>query len=324
MGGRSSVRLIASAVVIACVGGLVAWVMLRPHQERPSVFTGYVVTDNLYMAAPVSGTVTSLGVARGQRVAAGAPLFRIDPTSLGARADQARAQIGQSRAQVSADQAELARARAAMAAAQVEAVAAEVDYKRYVDAEHEKAGSVARQQMETAQTIALRAAKLLDAARTGVAAADARIEAGRALVQGSRAGLADAQQQVSQLAPTAPVAARVENVMYQPGEWAPANAPIVSLVPDNKVKVRFYVPQSVVNGFKPGTTVAIACDGCASGMTAKVDYVAPRPEYTPPVIYSLATREKLVFSVEAIPSAPRELVPGQPMDVTAIAGGKPR
>jgi len=106
--------------------------------------------------------------------------------------------------------------------------------------------------------------------------------------------------------------------MYQPGEWAAANAPVVSLIPDDQIKVRFYVPEAAVNAYPPGTMVAISCDGCASGMTARVDYVAGRPEYTPPIIYSLTTRDKLVFLIEAVPSAPRSLTPGQPIDVRPV------
>lgn len=73
-----------------------------------------------------------------------------------------------------------------------------------------------------------------------------------------------------------------------------------------------------MSAYPPGATVAIACDGCASGMTARVNYVASRPEYTPPIIYSLTARDKLVFLVEAAPSAPRALTPGQPIDVTPL------
>ena len=47
-------------------------------------------------------------------------------------------------------------------------------------------------------------------------------------------------------------------------------------------------------------------------------------EYTPPVIYSLETRDKLVFLVEAVPSNPRALVPGQPIDVAPTAEALPR
>jgi HlyD family secretion protein len=100
--------------------------------------------------------------------------------------------------------------------------------------------------------------------------------------------------------------------------------PVVSIVPDGEVKVRFYVPQAVVSAYQPGRSVAIACDGCAANMTATVDFVATRPEYTPPVIYSLDARQKLVFLVEAVPSDPRALVPGQPMDVAATATDLPK
>jgi len=54
-------------------------------------------------------------------------------------------------------------------------------------------------------------------------------------------------------------------------------------------------------------------------MTATVDFVATRPEYTPPIIYSLDARQKLVWLVEARPSDPAALVPGQPMDVAATS-----
>ena len=170
--------------------------------------------------------------------------------------------------------------------------------------------------MEQARATAVGALRQRDAARTDLAAAEARIASGRAALERGRAGLAEAEVNIRELARTAPISARVEDVMYQAGEWAAANAAIVSLVPDDKVKVRFYVPQGQVNAYPPGTEVAIACDGCQAGMTARVDYVATRPEYTPPVIYSLETRSKLVFLVEAAPAAPRALTPGQPIDVT--------
>lgn len=307
--------LMIAVVVGAAVCVLIAWgVINRQHRGSP-VFTGYVVTRNLYMSAPTAGTIDAVSVHRGQRVEAGAPLFRIDPTSLGARADQAAAEVGQSEASLAADNAALSKARADLAAAQVEVDRTAADLNRYLAAEREKAGAVTGQQIDRARSAAVSAQRARDAAATNISAARARIAAGRAQIQGGRAGVVDARRQLDQLAPTAPVAARVEDVMYQPGEWAAANAPVVSLVPDNQIKVRFYVPETMVNAYPPGTTVAVGCDGCPTGMTARVDYVASRPEYTPPIIYSLTTRDKLVFLIEAVPSAPRSLTPGQPIDV---------
>jgi HlyD family secretion protein len=111
--------------------------------------------------------------------------------------------------------------------------------------------------------------------------------------------------------------------MFKAGETVPANVPVVSIVPDGEVKVRFYVPQALVNAYKPGRKVAIGCDGCAAGLTATVNFVASEPEFTPPVIYSLDARQKLVFMVEAVPSNARALVSGQPIDVAPGAGDLP-
>ena len=108
--------------------------------------------------------------------------------------------------------------------------------------------------------------------------------------------------------------------MFQSGEWAPANQPIVALIADAKVKVRFYVSQTDLGRYSVGHRVNFRCDGCAPDLSAQIDYVSSRPEFTPPVIYSLKMRAKLVFMVEARPDRPETLSPGQPVDVTPLRG----
>ncbi len=118
------------------------------------------------------------------------------------------------------------------------------------------------------------------------------------------------------MAPVAPSAARVEQVFYQRGEWAAANQPIVALIPDERVYVRFFVPGASVAAYRPGTRIRFRCDGCPDGLRARIVYVSPRAEYTPPVIYSVGSRDKLVYMVEAVPiDPPLRLKPGQPVDV---------
>ena len=122
------------------------------------------------------------------------------------------------------------------------------------------------------------------------------------------------------LSPTAPAPARVEEVFYQAGEWTPANQPIVSLLPDDRVRLRFFVPETGVARYRPGRTVRFTCDGCGPTRSAVINYVSPRPEYTPPVIYSRKTRDSLVYLVEARPQDPDRLTPGLPVDVAPIDG----
>ena len=126
------------------------------------------------------------------------------------------------------------------------------------------------------------------------------------------------QIRVNQLTPIAPSDARVEDVFYQRGEWVSANQPVVSLLPDAKVKVRFFVPEKDVARYRTGRDVRFACDGCASGLTATIRYVSPRPEFTPPIIYSRDSRDRLVFMVEAYPKRPAGLQPGLPVDVEPL------
>ena len=115
----------------------------------------------------------------------------------------------------------------------------------------------------------------------------------------------------------APAAGEIAETYYRPGEWVPAGAPVASLLPDNRRRLRFFVPEQVVATIKPGDAVEASCDACADPIKATVDFVAPQAEYTPPVIYSRGSREKLVFRVEALPPADQaaRLRPGLPVDV---------
>ena len=133
-------------------------------------------------------------------------------------------------------------------------------------------------------------------------------------------GLVEVRTRMQDLAPKAPVEARVEEVFYRPGEWAAANQPVVSLQPDGEVKLRFFVPEREVARYRPGRTVRFSCDGCGGSRRATITWVSRRPEFTPPVIYSRDNRDRLVFLVEARPENPRELNPGLPVDVAPLSG----
>jgi HlyD family secretion protein len=314
-------RVVAAVVVVSAV--VAAFVLWPRHERQPGDFTGYVVSDDLYMTSPVAGTVGQVAVKRGQRVAAGQTLFSIDPTVRAAAADRARAGVSVSEAQAAQQQAALGRARANLASAQADTVRANAELARLTAARAENASAVAAIEIERARAAATAAIGRRDAARTEAEGARAAIDAARAGVAEAQAGLAAASRELGDLAPTAPRAGRVADVMFKTGESITAGAAVVSITPDDEVKVRFYAPEGRVASVRPGTRVAIACDGCQAGLSAVVDFVAARPEYTPPVIYSLDVREKLVFMVEAAPNEPLALTPGQPLDVT-LAGAKAR
>ncbi len=96
-----------------------------------------------------------------------------------------------------------------------------------------------------------------------------------------------------------------------------AGQAVVSLLPPVNIFVRFFVPEAVVATMHRGDPVGLACDACAVGLTARISFISPQAEYTPPLIYSEANTAKLVFLIEARPPPDQaiQLNPGQPVEV---------
>lgn len=307
---------IALIVVVAAVFGVLVWRgFVRARPQDADVLSGYIEGEALYLAPPVSGAVTTLTVRRGQRVTAAQPLFRVDDRTLAAQRIEAAAEVGQAEAQARAAEAEARQQQAALAQAEAQDANARRDAVRYASVDP---AAVSTQDADKARTTAETAAAQLAAARQSAAGARARQAAAEAGAARAKGTLADAEARLDQAAARAPAPGRIEEVYLQQGEWAGANQPILSLIPDGKVKLRFYVPERDLALYQTGRTVGFGCDGCRTGMRAVINYVSPRPEYTPPVIYSRRSRDRLVFMVEAEPRDARDLTPGQPVDVNPL------
>jgi HlyD family secretion protein len=113
----------------------------------------------------------------------------------------------------------------------------------------------------------------------------------------------------------APVSGAVQQIYFRVGETAPAMRPVLSIMPPGNMKVRFYLAEPDLPRIAIGDEVRVTCDNCASDLTAKIYFIATSAEYTPPVIYSLDERNKLVYLVQARPSNPDSLRVGQPISV---------
>jgi HlyD family secretion protein len=319
---------IALAVVAVGVVGFLAWRLWGPGASHPPRLSGYVEGETLYVGASVAGPVSVVSVARGQRVSAGQPLFALDAAQLVAARDQAASQAAAAEAQA-LDAAkgqrpdELAVYDAQRAAAQAALAEAQADYNRvaplaakgiYAPARLDQARAALRTAQANVRTVEQqRRVGTLGARPDAVRAAQSQAAA-------ARDQLAVAQNRLDLISPRAPAAARVQDVFYQSGEWVAANQPVVALLADDRVRLRFYVPQAEVERYRPGMRIQFSCDGCKPGLGARINFVSPRAEFTPPVIYSRESRDRLVFLVEALPDRPADLLPGLPVDVTPLAG----
>jgi HlyD family secretion protein len=94
---------------------------------------------------------------------------------------------------------------------------------------------------------------------------------------------------------------------------------VLSILPDGAVKVRLYAAEPYVSSLSIGTALEIRCDGCEPGLKATITYISNSPEFTPPVIYSLENRQKLVYLIEARPQNEQSILkPG--LIVDAVLG----
>jgi HlyD family secretion protein len=135
----------------------------------------------------------------------------------------------------------------------------------------------------------------------------------------AEARLNSSQTRLNRRKMVSPVTGHIQQVYFRPGEMVPAGRPIVSVLTPNNVKIRFFVPEALLPKIAYDQRVAVHCDGCADGLMAKISFISKVAEFTPPVIYSLEERKKLVFLIEALPEQPEKFRLGQPVDVSLPA-----
>jgi HlyD family secretion protein len=150
-----------------------------------------------------------------------------------------------------------------------------------------------------------------------LAARPDEIRAAQAGASAAKAALEQADWRLKQKAAVSTVAGVVTDILFVRGEWVGAGQPVVTLLPPENLKARFYVPEPQLGAVRVGQPVDLKCDGCGEAIRATVTWIAPQAEYTPPVIYSKESRAKLVYLVEARPAIAEaaRLKPGQPLDV---------
>jgi HlyD family secretion protein len=113
----------------------------------------------------------------------------------------------------------------------------------------------------------------------------------------------------------APVAGTIQQIYFREGEMVPEKRPVLSIMPPGNMKIRFFVPEAELPKLAVGDEVKVTCDNCSADLSAKIYFIATTAEYTPPVIYSLDERNKLVYLIQARPSRPDALRVGQPISV---------
>ena len=309
----------------AVIGVVFLVAIVACSKRDVNLLQGYIEGDFVYVSSQYSGRLEKLAVQRGATVNAGDFLFALDDAPEKAARDEVerrRAQAaanlqdarkGRRPSELEALRAQIGQAQAALDLAQKEVLRQEKLIRTpgaTTEQELDRARSTVRQNRE--RVIQLQAE--LETARLG--SRTDQVSAAEAALRAQDAALAKAEWDLAQKRQAAPAAGVVFDALYREGEWVAAGRPVVSLLPPLNVKLRVYVPETRLSSVHVGDTVQVTADGAAP-VDAKVSFVSPRAEFTPPVIYSRENRSKFVFLVEARfdPQIAAKLHPGQPVDV---------
>lgn len=317
-----------------CLALLLTPLLLAGCQPKSAPgWSGYGEGDYVYVSSQLGGTLTQLNVRSGDQATQGMPLFALEAENEQAARSEADARLVRANAQL----ANTAKGKRSdeIAVIQAQLSQARAQARLNADALAREEQLVKQGFVSEARRDDLRTAQAQSAARMDELAAQLRVAQLPARVDERAAAAADteaARQSVRQLAwreaqksRTAPVDGLVTDTFFRVGESVPAGQPVLALLPPDHIKARFFVPESAMGSLRVGAAVNIVCDGCATPIPARISFISHRAEYTPPVIYSNAQRAKLVFMVEARPSASdaARLKPGQPVEVLPVAGATP-
>ena len=292
----------------------------------PNRIQGYIEGEFVYVASPQAGALRKLLVKRGDAVKAGDPLFSLDTSPeqenlaqaqrrlSEAHANLADARKGKREPEIRSLEAQITQARAALEyssaewdrqkkLSQIEGAGAAQDLEKAREAHDQDAARLTQMEAD------------LETARLG--AREDLVSAAEANVRALEATAARSQWELDQKSQACPQAGIIFDTLSRPGEWVEPGRPGIALLPPENIKLRAFVPERLVGSLHQGDPLSIAVEGVAGTISGKISFISPQAEYTPPVIYSNESREKMAFMIEAIfdPKAAAQLHPGQPVDV---------
>ena len=272
-------------LVVAAVAGLSIWFLVRP---QPLLVQGEVDATRFDIAARVDGRVGEIPVERGQDVAAGAVLVKIDNPETIAKNEQAlaakivaEAQLANINAGTRAEV--IAAKKAALERAQASVVLAQKTYDRVSQlAEH---GNAPIARLDQATDSLHESERAVDQAKSAYEQAvngytKEEREIAVANVQRAVADIEAVQSIIDQMVVYAPVASQVYKRNVEPGEYVSPGVPLVTLIDLNDLWVHFDLREDLVKTLKVGDRFDVRIPALADRrITVEARLIATKGEY---------------------------------------------
>lgn len=294
------------------------------REDSPKSYQGYVEGDFVYISSESLAKIKNILVERGQNVVAGQELVILDDEVEKNQHEIARKNMtseisalndlskGQRSTELAVTAAQISQAKhdAEVAVSKLSRYQKlkESGYVSDFEIEQVKADKNLKQARVRELTAQLESQKLPSRID--------KIDAQKAKAVASRLKLEQSQIELNKRLLRSVGAAEVFDVIYHEGEVVSPGTPIISLLPEDALKIRFFVHSTQLHNIEPGKHIKVMVPGGESPILARVKFISPKAEYTPPVIYSNAHNERMVFMVEAVPQHPeKKLRLGQSVEV---------
>lgn len=298
------------------------------QHEDTAYFQGYVEGEFVFPAASGQGTLKHLFVTRGQSVRPNEPLYQLDPNperlqieEMGHRIQQAKSRLsdikkGDRPSELASIQSRLTQSQSALALAKRDLARREHLY------ELGRSDTISEEELDRFRTDVNIRQKDVQAIEAELKTAQLGGRSDAIVATASEIDILDAslrrlEWQLDEKLVDAPAVGTIVDILYRTGEFVPAGRPVLSMLPPENLKIRFFVPQSHLSKIQAGSAVKVHWDGMNAPIRAQIAFISPEAEFTPPIIYSKESRTKLVFMIEAVPEsdAVAHLHVGQPVEV---------
>lgn len=302
------------------------FLLLSACSDHHTHVLGYIEGDYVYLSSPIPGQLIQLAVQRGETVKAGQLAWKLDPQP--EASDLAKAKEQLQAAQQDLENLKsgerntiIKRLEAQILQAQANVVYSEKMHER--NATLAKTGAVGVAVVDQWKAQHEADVQKLQEAKANLA--EAKLGARTNLISSQEAKVRAAQNDVShyqwaldQKTKYFSKAGYVQDTLYKQNEYVEAGKPVLQFLPPENREVIFFIPQKQLSLIHAGQTVTFTCDACQKPFSATIVYISTQAEYTPPVIYSRDSRDKLVYRIEAKMdlNTAINMKPGLPVEVT--------
>lgn len=304
---------IVGAIVVVLLVTYWIWEnMNQPDTDALVSGNGRIEATEINISSKLSGQLEEILVQEGDFVEPGQVLARIKVSALEAQLREVQAQQRQAQEGVATTEAQVAMriSEKAVAAAMVEQRETELVAAKNRLARTEilaKDGAVSKQQLDDERADVKSVAAVLSAARAQVDSAQSAIVAARSQVSSAhsqvdaiKATIERINFDIEDAQLKAPLKARVQFLVAQPGEMIAAGGRVMNLIDLSDVYMTFFLPETVAGRIAIGTEVRIVLDAAKNVVIpAKVSFVADTAQFTPKTVETESERQKLMFRIKA-------------------------